>query len=100
CPDRRPYRRGEEQILYSSAREQIADVSIVDETDEYLNVGGILYSFVSLKELPDATFPGILRDLAALDFPVMVNAQITIPDQAKVLKGYKRVCARGSNVVG
>jgi hypothetical protein len=89
CPDRRPYRRGEEHILYSSAREQIADVSIVDETDEYLNVGGILYSFVSLKELPDATFPGILRDLAALDFPVMVNAQITIPDQSKVLKGYK-----------
>ena len=89
CPDRRPYRRGEEQLLYSSAREQIADVSIVDETDSYLNVGGILYSFVSLKDLPDATFPGILRDLAALDFPVIVNAQITIPDQAKVLKGYK-----------
>ena len=29
CPDRRPYRRGEEQLQYSSAREQIADVSIV-----------------------------------------------------------------------
>jgi len=65
--DRRPYRRGEEQLRYSSAREQLADVSIVDETDSYLNVGGILYSFVSLKELPDATFPGILRDFAALD---------------------------------
>jgi len=64
-------------------------VSIVDETDSYLNLGGILYSFVSLKDLPDATFPGILRDLAALDFPVIVNAQITIPDQAQVLKGYK-----------
>src|SRR5882672_2928673 len=88
-PDLRPYRRGEEQLLYSSAREQIADVSIVDETDMYLNVGGILYSFVSLKDLPDATFPGILRDLAALDFPVIVNAQITVPDQARVLKNYK-----------
>ncbi len=64
-------------------------MSIVDETDSYLNLGGILYSFVSLKDLPDANFPGILRDLAALDFPIIVNAQITIPDQARVLKGYK-----------
>jgi hypothetical protein len=89
CPDKRPYRRGEERMEYSSAREQIVDLSIVDETDSYLNVGGVLYSFVSVKELPDATFPGILRELTALDFPVIVNAQITVPDQAKVLKGYR-----------
>jgi hypothetical protein len=88
-PDNRPYRRPEEQLRYSSAREQIADVSIVDETDSYLNVSGVLYSFASLKELPDATFPGVLRELIGLDFPIIVNAQITIPDQAKVLKGYK-----------
>ena len=42
-----------------------------------------------MKDLPDATFPGILRELTALDFPIVCNAQITIPDQAKVLKGYK-----------
>jgi hypothetical protein len=89
APDRRPYRRGEEQLEYRSAREQIVDTSIADETDSYLNVGGLLYSFVSLKELPDATFPGILRELIGLDFPLIVNAQIAIPDQAKVLKGYK-----------
>src|SRR5258708_12849203 len=88
-PDHRPYRRGEQQLEYRSAREQIVDTSIADETDSYLNVGGILYSFVSLKELPDATLAGILRDLVGLDFPLIVNAQITIPDQAKVLKGYK-----------
>jgi hypothetical protein len=87
--DSRPYRRNNQQLQYSSAREQIADVSIVDETDSYLNLGGILYSFVSLKELPDATFPGVLRELIGLDFPIIVNAQIAIPDQAKVLKGYK-----------
>jgi hypothetical protein len=87
--DSRPYRRNNQQLQYSSAREQIADVSIVDETDSYLNLGGILYSFVSLKELPDATFPGVLRELIGLDFPIIVNAQINIPDQAKVLKGYK-----------
>ena len=88
-PDSRPYRRGEEQLEYKSAREQLVDLSINDETDTYLNMGGILYSFVSLKELPDATFPGILRELIGLDFPMIVNAQVTVPDQAKVLKGYK-----------
>ncbi|MGH9511339.1 MAG: VirB4 family type IV secretion system protein [Terriglobales bacterium] len=88
-PDTRPYRRSDEQLEYSSAREQIADASIVDETDTYLNIGGILYSFISLKELPDATFPGVLRELVTLVFPIVINAQITIPDQAKVLKGYK-----------
>ena len=87
--DQRPYRRGEEQLQYKSAREQLVDVTITDETDSYLNIDGILYSFASLKELPDATFPGILRELAGLDFPIIVNVQITIPDQAKVLKGYK-----------
>ncbi|HYL12939.1 MAG TPA: hypothetical protein VEV41_07875, partial [Terriglobales bacterium] len=88
-PDRRAYRRGDDELEFRSAREQLADVSIVDETDTYLNLGGILYAFVSLKDLPDATFPGILRELTALDFPIVCNAQITIPDQAKVLKGYK-----------
>ena len=85
----RPYRRGDELLQFSSAREQISDTSLLEETDRYLNIDGILYSFVSVKELPDATFPGLLRELVALDFPIVVNAQITIPDQAKVLKGYK-----------
>src|SRR5579864_1611871 len=88
-PDQGRYRRGGAELEFRSAREQLADVSIVDETDTYLNLGGILYAFVSLKDLPDATFPGILRELTALDFPIVCNAQITIPDQAKVLKGYK-----------
>jgi TraG P-loop domain len=88
-PDRRLHRRDEDQFEFRSARQHLADVSIVDETDTYLNLGGILYSFASLKDLPDATFPGILRELTALDFPIVCNAQITIPDQAKVLKGYK-----------
>jgi hypothetical protein len=87
--DHRPYRRGEDKLKYRSGREQLVDTSIADETDSYLNVSGILYSFVSLKELPDATFPGILRELTGLDFPLIVNAQVSIPDQAKVLKGYK-----------
>jgi type IV secretion system protein TrbE len=87
--DSRAYKRGDEQLEFRSAREQLVDLSLTDETDTYLNLGGVLYSFVSLKELPDATFPGILRELIGLDFPIIVNAQVTIPDQAKVLKGYK-----------
>lgn len=88
-PDGLPYKRGEEQLEYRSAREQIADVSLVEETDSYLNIDGILYSLITLKDLPDATFPGILRELVSLDFPLIANSQITIPDQTKVLKGYK-----------
>ncbi len=87
--DARKYIPGEDWIEYRSAREQLSNVSIVAETESYLNIGGLLYTFVSLKELPDATFPGILRELAALDFPFVVNAQVTIPDQAKILKTYK-----------
>ncbi len=83
------YFPGEDWLEYRSAREQLTNVSIVDETDSYLNLGGLLYSIVGLKDLPDATFPGILRELASLDFPFVVNAQLTIPDQSKVLKGYK-----------
>jgi len=87
--DGRPYVRGEDRLEYRSAREQLANVTILGETDSYLNIDGLLYTFVSLKEPPDATFPGILRELVGLDFPIIVNAQVTIPDQTKVLKGYK-----------
>ncbi|HKR29415.1 MAG TPA: hypothetical protein VJT08_03010, partial [Terriglobales bacterium] len=87
--DTRDYIPGEGLLEYRSARQQLANVSILEETDSYLNIGGLLYSIVSLKELPDATFPGILRELVGLDFPIFVNAQFTIPDQTKVLKGYK-----------
>ena len=88
-PDSLCYRRETSVERYRSAREQLANVSIVAETNSFLNVGGVLYSFISIKELPDATFPGILRELATLDFPFMVNAQVVIPDQARILKGYK-----------
>ena len=50
---------------------------------------GLLYTFVSLKEPPDSTYPGILRELLSLDFPIVVNAEIMIPDQAKVISQYK-----------
>jgi PRTRC genetic system protein C len=88
--DRRPYVPGEEMIEYRSAREQAADASILAETEAYLNIDGYLYGVVSLKELPDATFPGMLKGFSTLGFPIVVSAQVVIPDQVKVLKSYKR----------
>jgi type IV secretory pathway VirB4 component len=42
-----------------------------------------------MKDLPDGTFPGMLRELLVLDFPIIVNAEITIPDQTKILEHFK-----------
>ena len=87
--DRGHYRRGDFSIDYRSAREQIVNTSIEDEQEGYIQVGGFLYTFVSMKDLPDGTFPGILRELMVLDFPVVVNAEVTIPDQPTVFSGFK-----------
>jgi hypothetical protein len=92
CPlghDAVPYSPPETLLVYDSARSQITNVNIEDETDDYLKVGGLLYSWISLKDLPDATFPGILRELMLVDFPLVVNAEVILPDQAKMVKHYK-----------
>ena len=84
-----PYRRPETSFFYESARSQLANVNIEDELDDYLKIGGLLYSFISLKDLPDATFPGVLRELVVMDFPITINAEVVLPDQAKSVKQYK-----------
>src|SRR5579864_7681038 len=84
-----PYRRPETSFFYESARSQMANVNIEDELDDYLKIGGLLYSFISLKDLPDATFPGVLRELVVTDFPIIINAEVVLPDQAKAVKQYK-----------
>jgi type IV secretory pathway VirB4 component len=85
--DKRPYKQS---LAYESARAQIANVNIEDEQDDHLKVGGLLYSWVSVKEMPDATFPGITRELVAQEFPLVISAEITIPDQSKIMRSYKR----------
>jgi len=77
------------QPNYKSIRSRLTNVGIDAETDEYLKVGGLLHSFVTLKEPPDATYPGLLREVLSLDFPFVVNVEITIPDQAKVISQFK-----------
>jgi type IV secretory pathway VirB4 component len=74
---------------YDSVRCQLTNVSLEAESDDYLKVGGLLYTFISLKEPPDSTYPGMLRELLSLDFPIVVNTEIVIPDQAKVISQYK-----------
>jgi len=85
--DTRLYKQG---LAYESAREQIANVNIEDEQDDHLKIGGLLYSWVSVKEMPDATFPGITRELVGQEFPLVISAEITIPDQSKIMRSYKR----------
>jgi type IV secretory pathway VirB4 component len=87
--DRSPYRRGDYSLTYRSARSQLTNTSIEDEQENVLQVGGLLYTFVSLKDLPDGTFPGMLRELLILDFPIVVTAEVTIPDQTKILEHFK-----------
>jgi type IV secretory pathway VirB4 component len=87
--DARPYRRPAECLVYESARSQMANVNIEEEVDDHLKIGGLLYSLISLKDLPDATFPGLLRELLVLDFPLVINTEVLLPDQTKALKQYK-----------
>src|SRR5260370_11743761 len=84
-----PYRPAERSLWYESARSQMANVNVENELDDYLKVGGLLYSWISLKDLPDATFPGVLRELVVMDFPLVVNAEVILPDQVKAVKQYK-----------
>ena len=63
-----PLRRPESSLQHHSTREQIVNTNIEHEEETYIRVGGLLYSFITLKDLPDATFPGILRDLWASTF--------------------------------
>lgn len=87
--DTRPYHPPEAFLVYESARSQMANVNLEDEFDDHLKIGGLLYSFISLKGLPDATFPGVLRELMVLDFPIIINTEVVLPDQAKAVKQYK-----------
>ena len=87
--DTRPYRAPGESLRYESARSQMANANIEDEQDDCLKIGGLLYSWISLKDLPDATFPGILRELVVMDFPLVINAEVTLPDQGKSIRQYK-----------
>jgi hypothetical protein len=82
-----PYRQG---LEYRSARSQVVNVNIEDEQDDHLKIAGFLQTWVTLKDLPDSTFPGLMRELVNLEFPVVVSTEVLIPDQARIVRAYKR----------
>ena len=89
-PDPTPLKESPTETSYISARERLASVSILGQTETYLNIDGVLWTFISLKTPPDGTFPGILRGLMTIGFPIVVSTQVTIPDQRVVLDKYKK----------
>ena len=89
-PEAVPLKENLLSLRYISAREQLANVSILEEQDSYINIDGLLWSCVTMKVPPDATYPGIVRDLLTTGFPVVVSTQAIIPDQQRVLDQYKK----------
>ena len=88
--DRVPLRDGGLGTRYLSAREQASTASILGETDTYLNLDGYLWSLITLKTPPDATFPGVLRNLLTVGFPVVISTHVEIPDQRAAVDRYKK----------
>src|SRR5947209_600359 len=87
--DTLPYRPPGDSLSDQSARSQMANVNVEDEQEDYLKIGGVLCSLISVKDLPDATFPGVLRELVVMDFPLVINAEVILPDQSKSIRQYK-----------
>jgi hypothetical protein len=89
-PDLLPLRQFPYSERYVTPREQCSVVSILGQAEDYINIDGLLWSFITLKAPPDATYPGILRSLLTSGLPVVVSTQITIPNQSKVLERFKK----------
>src|ERR1017187_5276497 len=89
-PDRLPLRQYPYSERYVTPREQCSIVSILGQTEDYINIDGLLWSFITLKAPPDATYPGILRSLLTSGLPIVVSAQVLIPNQSKVLERFKK----------
>ena len=89
-PDRKPLRAHPAETRYISPRERATTVSILGQTENYINIDGLLWSFISLNTPPDGTYPGILRQLMTIGFPVVISTNVLIPDQRAVLDKYKK----------
>jgi len=87
--DDKPYKDYSLSERVVTAAEQLATVSF-HVKENYINVNGILWSAVTVKLPPDATVPGVIRDLLTLGIPAAISVQAVIPNQRKVLDVYKR----------
>jgi hypothetical protein len=77
---RRPWRP---ELGNRSLREWICDVGIEDEGPGWQQMNGLLYTVLTMKWLPEKSFPGVMRKLIELDFPVSCSAEIVIPGESK-----------------
>ena len=89
-PDTTRLKTNAAETEYISARQRLASVSILGQTETYLNIDGLLWTFLSLKTPPDGTYPGLLRKLMTIGFPIVISTSVSIPDQRVVLDKYKK----------
>ena len=66
-----------------SVREWITDVGIEEEGPGWQQMNGLLYSVLTMKWSPEKSFPGLMRKLIELDFPLGCSAEIVIPGESK-----------------
>jgi hypothetical protein len=90
CPVRAKLRNHPLSVRYVSAREQLMNAGIEGMAESYVGINNLLWSVVTLKSLPEQTWPGLVRELQTLGFPLIVSTNIFIPNQAKVLAVYKQ----------
>ena len=89
-PDTTRLKANAAETEYVSARQRLASVSILGQTEAYLNIDGLLWTFLSLKTPPEGTYPGLLRKLMTIGFPIVISTSVSIPDQRVVLDKYKK----------
>ena len=73
---------------YISVRERILN-SLLYQSENYSAIDNLLWGVVTFKEFPEQTWPGIMRDLQVLGFPLVISANIEIPSQTEVLETFK-----------
>ena len=73
---------------YVSVRQQVINSNLF-ESDVYCAVDGILWAVITLKEPPEQTVPGIMRELQTLGFPLAISTNIAIPNQTEMLQKFK-----------
>lgn len=73
-----------------SVRDLLATVHLDGLTESYISIDRTLWGVVTLKDPPERTFPGIIRKLLILGFPLTISTNIEIPDQTKILNHYQK----------
>ena len=81
---------GPEPAREVSAREELTNVSLYDVTESHMDIDRVLWGVITMKEPPERTYPGIIRELQTLGFPLIISTNIDIPNQSTILKLYQR----------